>query len=301
MTPLIPDLDDLIALRRVATSGKQRFPQRASYMNHMGATHSPHKGSGLEFEEVRKYAHGDDIRAIDWRVTARTNETHTKLFREEKGRTIYCITDTGSSMQFGTRSTFKSTQAARIAAIFGWRAITQKDHAGFLLYNEYTTRLSLLRPASSSRTLIHALKALSDPITYHHNPANLSPSTACPVSLSDVLARETQRYTSGSMIVIISDFCTPGDDLSARLAFLRRKYHVIGIAVDDSADHTLPKGMLICKNPQTGEISTLRPTKQERLSYTDQWHNKREYVKQAFGSHFSSVTTTDNISTLACL
>ena len=94
------------------------------------------KGRGMEFAEARPYQPGDDVRHIDWRVTARTVRTHTKLYREERERPVMLVLDQCRQMFFGSRKRLKSVQAARIAALMGWRALLRGDRVGAILFSE---------------------------------------------------------------------------------------------------------------------------------------------------------------------
>ncbi|QDP01777.1 DUF58 domain-containing protein [Thalassotalea sp. PS06] len=118
------------------------------------------KGRGMEFDEVRHYQNGDDIRAIDWRVTARTGKTHTKLFREEVERPVLIATDLGNSMYFGSRLLFKSIQAAHVAALLSWHASKRGDRLGGLVFNQ-TSHMEL-KPKSRQKGVLHYLHALEE-------------------------------------------------------------------------------------------------------------------------------------------
>ena len=102
-----------------------------------GEYYSPFKGRGMEFDEVRLYQPGDDIRTIDWRVTARSGKAHTKLFREERERSVILCVDFRRTMYFGTRGAYKSVAAAKAAALFAWSAEHQGDRLGGLLFSEH--------------------------------------------------------------------------------------------------------------------------------------------------------------------
>jgi len=120
---------------------------------------SRHKGRGMEFDEVRHYQTGDDIRAIDWRVTARTGKTHTKLFREELERPVLIATDLSASMLFGSQLLFKSVQAAHLAALVAWHAKNRGDRLGGIVFNQ-NEHLEL-KPRSRKEGVLHYLHALS--------------------------------------------------------------------------------------------------------------------------------------------
>ncbi|MBL4941227.1 MAG: DUF58 domain-containing protein [Colwellia sp.] len=117
------------------------------------------KGRGMEFDEVRHYQTGDDIRAIDWRVTARTGKTHTKLFREELERPVLIATDLSASMHFGSQLLFKSVQAAHLASLAAWHAKNRGDRLGGIVFNQ-NEHLEL-KPRSRKEGVLHYLHALT--------------------------------------------------------------------------------------------------------------------------------------------
>ncbi len=122
------------------------------------------KGRGMEFDEVRHYQNGDDIRAIDWRVTARTGKTHTKLFREEVERPVLIATDLSTNMLFGSKLLFKSVQAAHLAALVAWHAKDRGDRVGGIVFNQQ--QHSELKPRSRLQGVLHYLHTLT---TCHQN------------------------------------------------------------------------------------------------------------------------------------
>jgi uncharacterized protein (DUF58 family) len=117
----------------------------------------------MEFDEVRHYQTGDDIRAIDWRVTARTGKTHTKLFREELERPVLIATDLSASMHFGSQLLFKSVQAAHLASLVAWHAKNRGDRLGGIVFNQHE-HLEL-KPRSRKEGVLHYLHALT---AMHH-------------------------------------------------------------------------------------------------------------------------------------
>jgi len=117
------------------------------------------KGRGMEFDEVRHYQTGDDIRAIDWRVTARTGKTHTKLFREELERPVLIATDLSASMHFGSQLLFKSVQAAHLASLVAWHAKNRGDRLGGIVFNQ--NEHVELKPRSRKEGVLHYLHALT--------------------------------------------------------------------------------------------------------------------------------------------
>src|SRR5271156_6307745 len=132
---LYPDFNELMQLGQKA-SRLQIVSGRRSMAAGSGDYASPFRGQGLSFHEVREYRFGDDIRSIDWRVTARTDKPYVKVFTEERERTVILCVDTNAAMRFGTRGTFKSVQAARAAALLGSQASSSNDRVGCLLFGD---------------------------------------------------------------------------------------------------------------------------------------------------------------------
>ncbi|MDE1929301.1 MAG: DUF58 domain-containing protein, partial [Burkholderiales bacterium] len=128
----LPDLDELVALRGAA-QGLSLHAHRPALAQLAGGHRSAQRGRGLEFEEVRPYASGDDVRSIDWRVTARRGKPHTKLFREERERPVWIVVDLHAGLFFGSRRQTKSALALRAAARRAWAAARGGDRIGALL------------------------------------------------------------------------------------------------------------------------------------------------------------------------
>ena len=126
----------------------------------VGDIRSAFKGRGMEFEEVRAYGYGDDVRDIDWRVTARKGNTYTKVFAEEKDREVYVFLDLSSYMMFGTKKELKSVSAAKLAALLGWKSLENKDRFGLILGNDNEIRV--FKPQSSQKNLMTIFKAIAE-------------------------------------------------------------------------------------------------------------------------------------------
>jgi len=172
---------------------------------------SRNKGRGMEFDEVRHYQTGDDIRAIDWRVTARTGKTHTKLFREELERPVLIATDLSASMHFGSQLLFKSVQAAHLASLVAWHAKNRGDRLGGIVFNQ-NEHLEL-KPRSRKEGVLHYLHALtslhlSQHASQHQKSAEQSAKKLSANNLSyfnDNCARLRQIAKPGSLVYLITD------------------------------------------------------------------------------------------------
>ncbi|MDX2371003.1 MAG: DUF58 domain-containing protein, partial [Colwellia sp.] len=171
---------------------------------------SRNKGRGMEFDEVRHYQTGDDIRAIDWRVTARTGKTHTKLFREELERPVIIATDLSASMHFGSQLLFKSVQAAHLASLVAWHAKNRGDRLGGIVFNQ-NEHLEL-KPRSRKEGVLHYLHALTSLHLSQHTSQHqaLAKQSANNNSnnlnyFNDNCARIRQIAKPGSLVYLITD------------------------------------------------------------------------------------------------
>ncbi len=194
------------------------------------------KGRGMEFEEARPYMPGDDVRSLDWRVTARTGRAHTKLFREERERPVVAAVDFRASMFFATRGRFKSVQACRLAALLAWAARHRGDRVGGLLFAEQ--RHLELRPQTGDTAVMRLLGCLAE---WSGGTARTIPedgSTANP--LLQALLRLRRMARSGSLIFLISDFRGFDQEAQAQLLALARHNEVFVIWVYDVLEQDLP-------------------------------------------------------------
>src|SRR5690554_726431 len=147
-----------LLVQRQAAQIVSYAPYNRSIAGISGLHLSKMRGRGIDFEEFRPYQQGDDIRTIDWRVTARIGKPFTKVFREERERPVIIAVDQTSSMYFGSQVAFKSVIAAQAAAIFCWMAIDNGDRVGGLVYGD--TEQSLVRPKRSRRSALHLLNMI---------------------------------------------------------------------------------------------------------------------------------------------
>ena len=191
------------------------------------------RGRGMDYEESRAYQAGDDIRAMDWRVTARAGEPHTKVFREERERPVFLAVDLGSSMFFASRGRLKSVQAARAAAMFGWAAVAQGDRVGALLFNHSHLEL----PPRSGRSGI--LRVIRELVAHGDADAALA---APPVadSFNRALLRLRRLVRPGSLVILISDLYALDEGSVQHLSYLRRHSDVLALRVLDALEHVAP-------------------------------------------------------------
>jgi uncharacterized protein (DUF58 family) len=217
-----------------------------------GAYRSRFRGRGVDFVESRNYLPGDDIRNMDWRVTARTGKPHTKIFQEERERPVLVVVDANPSLYFGTRTRLKSVAAGQLAAAIAWAAVRRGDRIGAFLFSPDKHRE--LRPAGGRRGAMRIIQGLVD---------WLDPETAhqgyIPLSVSLERVRHTAR--PGSLILIISDFFNLDEQCHRHLSRLRQHNDVIGCQVMDPAEEFLPVGRFPISD---GEHSAMLDTHQQK-------------------------------------
>ena len=194
---LLPDLDELVALRGGAHGLDMRLRHPAAAQL-QGGHRSAHRGRGLEFDEVRAYAQGDDARTIDWRVTARRGRPHTKLFREERERVVWLLADLHPGLYFGSRQQLKSALLLRAAAWLAWVTISAGDRLGAVL-TRGAAMPQLLPPRSRDISALSVLQAL-----VQGQPQ--APGAPAAGGLGVALSTLRPLLRSGSTVFVLSDF-----------------------------------------------------------------------------------------------
>ena len=195
-----------------------------------GEYHSVFKGRGMTFSEVREYYPGDDIRMIDWNVTARSNAPFIKIFEEERELTVYLLVDISRSGHFGTTDQFKSELAAEIAAVLGFSAIKNKDKVGLILFSDHVEKYIIPKKDKS-----HILRVVREVL--FNEPQSRGTSLK---SGLDFLMNVAKRK---SVVFLISDFLDNQFWKSLKLA--NRKHDMIGIRISDQAEENIPNLGLI--------------------------------------------------------
>jgi uncharacterized protein (DUF58 family) len=230
------------------------------------------KGRGMEFDEVRHYQTGDDVRTIDWRVTARTGKVHTKLFREEKERPVFILTDLGGSMQFGSALLFKSVQAAHLAALIAWHVKQRGDKLGGLVFSQQ--QHFELKPQSRSHGVLRYFHALTE--VQHTIQGNRG------LSLNDALSQLRRLVRPGSLVYILSDFAGFTDDGLRHIRAIRQHNEVTCCPVTDPLDLMLPafsSGVAaVSDGRHTGYIELGSTALRQR--YAQQQQTQQQQLKQ---------------------
>jgi uncharacterized protein (DUF58 family) len=217
---------ELIAQR--ARVGKAGLPQLDSRALRAGQQSSRLYGRGMDYAESRVYQPGDDVRRLDWRLTARSGKLHTKLFQEEREGRLLILLDTHESMRFGTRARFKSVQAARAAALAAWYAVRAGERVGAMAFG---ANRQLLRPQSGSRGALAVCGALA---AWDDAPAQGDEP------LSEALGRADRLMHGASRVLLISDGISCDDASRRHLAQLSRHAHVGVLLVADALELALP-------------------------------------------------------------
>jgi len=278
------ELSDLIGLR-FAAQQLPLYADRHARAVQVGNRSTRMRGRGIEFEEVRQYQAGDDIRTIDWRVTARSGKPHTRIFREERERpTLLCV-DQRQNMFFGSRTAFKSNVAAHIAALVGWATLEHGDRVGGLVFND--TSHCDIRARRHRQTVLQLLNQV------HQFNRALPAAADTPSKPFELALKELQRIAKpGYQLVLISDFHGWDDsheessnECVKRLAQLVQHCEIVAIGIRDPLEAELPPpGRYGVSN---GVDRLLLDTHSARLreNYRDAFQRQRQQLKQNFNRH----------------
>ena len=288
---LHPQLDDLLELRHQAHA----LGVAASHLvnsTFTGLYSSVFRGTGLDFDEVREYREGDDIRNMDWLVTARTNVPHLKVFREERQRSVILCVDSGPHMSFGTRGTFKSIQAARVAALIGWAASKQHDRVGGVLFGNPATGMRYFRATPGRRGLWRLLRALTTPIEQGNTDE---------AQLMAALRHIDSAGHTGSLIFVIAPVNQVTAGLERTLGSLKQHHDVFLLPVDDPADRELPAmGPVIFSNAAGELLEVDTDSEAGRAAFREDWEQRREELRQLsyrLGIGLVPVNTDEDVHT----
>lgn len=225
---VVASLSELIALR---AHGQADLLRRvASVAISPGSHASSRKSRGMEFAESRPYQSGDDVRALDWRQTARRGRPYTKLFQEEHERPVQLLVDLGPSMRFGTRVAFKSVVAARAAALLAWRAVAAGDRVGGLVWNGGEMRA--IRPQGRQHGVLTLLGCLA--------AASAAPPVTPTLGLATPLHSLARSLRPASRIVIISDFTTLDAEAERQIMALAGSAELLLLQVYDRFEADAP-------------------------------------------------------------
>ncbi|MDQ3301031.1 MAG: DUF58 domain-containing protein, partial [Myxococcota bacterium] len=232
-----------------------------------GQYHSVFKGRGLIFSDVRPYYAGDDIRAIDWNITARMNFPHVKQFVEERDRTVNLMIDMSASGYFGSRGLSKRELAAELAAVVAFSAIKNNDRVGLYIVTDKVERF--VPPKKGRR---HVLRVIGEILAFE--PASRGTDLAEALDLLGKIARRR------SVVFLVSDFLSEGWEQAMRIA--RRRHEVVPVVVGDPLERALPAvGLLALEDLETGEVIEIDTSGRAGKEFAERARHRAQLREQA--------------------
>lgn len=221
----------LAALRHKAR-GFSLLPRQPVRSLLAGGHASKLRGRGLDFDEIRKYQPGDDPRTIDWKVTARTREAHTRVYTEERERPVLLVVDQRAGMFFGSVRMMKSVAAAEAAALAAWRTVAVKDRVGGVVFSD--TAIVEVRPQRTRSTVMRLLRTIAD-----QNRALKADTLAKPGALNEAIRRASRLVTHDALVVLISDATGADAETQSLLTAIARHNDVVVAFVSDPLEAEL--------------------------------------------------------------
>lgn len=237
------------------------------------------KGRGMDFDRVRDYVRGDEIRTIDWNVTARTGQPHVKLFTEERELTTLLMVDVSASSDFGSNPQTKRELAAEVASVLAFSAIRNNDKVGLILF---TDEIELYIPPGSGRR--HILRVIREILFFE--PKGTGTDIA---AVLDFVNRVQSRK---AVMFLVSDFCLPGDfgavvdNLRPKLRSTCRRHDLVAIAVNDVREWELPDiGIIHIEDAETGEFVALNTSRKAvREAFSERTKSQRQLLRATFAA-----------------
>ncbi len=288
-------VDELLSLRQQASALDLSSKYQVS-STLAGGYRSKFRGRGMDFDEARLYQPGDDIRNIDWRVTARTGKAHTKLFKEERERPVFILMDQSSRLFFGSKVAFKSVIAARAAALLVWACVNAGSRIGGVIFDG-SGHLEH-RPSGQRKEALAFLRKITERHNAVYERIMTSNSQESDNALSDSLSRLRRLAKPGSLIYLFSDFQSVDDDARRHLAQLCRHNDIQAYMLSDPLDYRLPpSGVYSVTDGQSiGQIHT--GTTKLTKHYLDSYKNRLDELETLFKQHkilFERLQTTDDL------
>lgn len=244
-----------------------------------GEYHTSFKGRGMTFSEVRPYQFGDDIRAIDWNVTARYNEAHVKVFEEERELTMLLMVDISGSESFGTKNQFKKDIVTEIAATMAFSATQNNDKIGLILFSD---QIELYIPPKKGRS--HVLRIIRELIEFEPK------SNRTDIAQALKFLSGTQKKKA--IVFVISDFMS--DDYEQTLKIASKKHDITGIRVYDIREEKMPDiGMVAMLDAETGATQVINTGSiKVRLTYEKYYNDKVTFFTETFRKSGAGVVST---------
>ncbi len=281
---IFTSLNELLSMSRHARlfrfSGKKKKINRI-----LGGSHpSRLRGRGLDFEEVRDYVKGDDIRHIDWKVTARTRETHTRVYTEEKERPVLIVVDQSKSMFFGSVKRMKSVVAAELAAIAAFRVLKKGDRVGGVVFADNGTDYIL--PKRNRKNILRFL----DQIVKRNHELAESDEVDFKTALPDVINRVANIVTHDYLLIIISDFHRYSEEVVKSIVILSQHNDILLAKVADPMEQELPQTDFVAGDT-TYQITIRGKSGEVRKKYSDHYASSLEKFESRMQKHRIPVFT----------
>ena len=258
-----------------------------------GAYVSHFRGRGMEFNESRPYQPGDDPRNIDWRVTARSTEAYTKLFREERERPVLVVVDLRSNMHFATQGSFKSVIASRAAALISWAAQHRGDRLGGLIFGDSTHRE--LKPKLGRQAALRYVHELVNHPDWQRSAEGPAKEEEPPLTRAMAVLRRVAR--PGSLVVVISDFVGFSRAAQAYLTGVARHNEVLAVFVSDPLEHELPppgRYRLVSNDVELAIDTYARTARRDYEHAFEERQHSLEKFCQRYGIHLMSISTEED-------
>ena len=258
------------------------------------------RGRGMDYLETRPYANGDDIRNIDWRVTARIGSPHSKLFVEERDRPIVILGDFSASTYFGSRTAFKSVVAARIGAAMAFSGVKRGDRIGCLIHGQ--NGKFDIRPKGGRSNLMRVIHALSQATLSTDNQQGQS-TTKDDKSLGDLLIKACRSVPTGSMVILLSDFYDQASTYKKSLFHLAQHADIIGFHLYDTLEVKLPIKQAVSLSDGTRRIriSTDKIGQSRQENHFIEHRKQLKTMFEKMGQALIHVSTQDDLlSILRC-
>ncbi len=288
---VVAQLNELIDLRRHAQSVRY-YPENKT--TRVGNHISKLRGRGMDFAEVRNYQAGDEIRHMEWRVTARTGKPHIKIYQEERERPVVILADFNPSMIFGTRIAFKSVVAARLAAILAWTVVKQGDRVGGVFFS--ATEHNEFIPRSREAGVLPLLASLS-----HYTAQTLEQREASPLLLSEALLRLRRVIKPGSIVILISDFYSLDIDCEKHLNRLRSHNDILAYHICDPLELAPPKPQQYAITNGQQELILNTNIHAVNMAYQHYCYQRIEQLQEQFKRlhiQYAQVTASTNLPQL---
>jgi uncharacterized protein (DUF58 family) len=255
------DLDQLVRLQYQA-KGFSLLPRQPIRSLLAGRHASRLRGRGLNFDEIRQYQVGDDIRQIDWKATLRTRKTQSRVYTEERERTVLLLVDQRITMFFGSVRNMKSVTAAEAAALAAWRVLGQKDRVGAIVFNDSST--SVVRPQRSRSTVMRILRAV---IEQNHSLRHDVRIRSIPAMLNETLAQCERLAKHDCLVCLISDAAGHDDETERLLTRIAQHNDVIVVFVFDPLEAELPDAgpLVFADGAQQLEVDTSKRKLRDRF------------------------------------